>query len=297
MCADGSAFSYFVRTADPTKVVFFLQGGGGCFDATTCAFDSRDYKVTVAAGDDPASHPAGIFDFANPANPLAGYSFVFVPYCTGDFHLGAATRQYGPQLTIHHNGSANASTALGDLAARFPDATDVVVAGESAGSAPTPFYAGRIHDALPDAYITVLADGSGVYPDVPVVNAKLAAAWGTTPEPLSMPGLFVSAYQHDSAMVFARHDFAFDAIQQYFGGVLGFDTGNVLALIDSNEQQIEAAGVDLHSYIAPGRSHTILSKPDLYTETVEGIPLVDWIRALVERRPAADVHCADCAAG
>src|SRR5262245_57425435 len=37
-CADGSEFSFFERRADPTKVVFFLDGGGACFDAETCAF-------------------------------------------------------------------------------------------------------------------------------------------------------------------------------------------------------------------------------------------------------------------
>ena len=37
-CADGSEFAFWERRADPTKVVFFLDGGGACFDATTCAF-------------------------------------------------------------------------------------------------------------------------------------------------------------------------------------------------------------------------------------------------------------------
>ena len=38
MCADGSEFAFWERRADPTKIVFFLDGGGSCFDATTCAF-------------------------------------------------------------------------------------------------------------------------------------------------------------------------------------------------------------------------------------------------------------------
>ena len=38
MCADGSEFAFWERRADPTKVVFYLDGGGSCFDATTCAF-------------------------------------------------------------------------------------------------------------------------------------------------------------------------------------------------------------------------------------------------------------------
>jgi hypothetical protein len=37
-CADGSEFAFWERRADPTKVVVFLDGGGACFDAETCAF-------------------------------------------------------------------------------------------------------------------------------------------------------------------------------------------------------------------------------------------------------------------
>ena len=34
-CADGSEFAFWERRADPTRVVFFLDGGGTCSDATT----------------------------------------------------------------------------------------------------------------------------------------------------------------------------------------------------------------------------------------------------------------------
>jgi hypothetical protein len=61
------------RRADPTKVVFFLDGGGACFDAETCAFtglgaggdETYDWKIT----DDPAEED-GIFNFARADNPF-----------------------------------------------------------------------------------------------------------------------------------------------------------------------------------------------------------------------------------
>jgi hypothetical protein len=37
-CADGSKFAFWERRADPTKLVLFLDGGGACYDAETCAF-------------------------------------------------------------------------------------------------------------------------------------------------------------------------------------------------------------------------------------------------------------------
>jgi pectinacetylesterase len=307
MCADGSPYSYWIHQGDPSKVVFFLQGGGACFDPATCAFTSGSYKTKIGAGDDPNNISTGIFDFANQRNPLADYSFVFAPYCTGDVHLGNSTHVYGPNLTVQHKGSLDASTALKDLAAHFPDATQLVVTGESAGSVPTPLYAGLAHDLLPNAAITVLADGSGAYPDVPAINNVIGSVWGTesaippwpenaglTAATWSFPGLFIQAHKHDPDIIFARHDYAFDRVQTFFAGLAGIDANDLVTLIDKNETQIEQGGVDLRSYISPGNSHTVLSKPEFYTETVEGVPLVDWVTDLVRRQPDLDVHCTDC---
>jgi hypothetical protein len=307
MCADGSPYSYWTHRGDPSKVVFFLQGGGACVDAGTCTFGSPAYRPSIGTDDDPNNFSSGVFDFVDARNPLADYSFVYAPYCTGDVHLGTATHVYGPELTVQHKGSINASTALKALAEKFPDATQLVVAGESAGSLPTPMYAGLAHDLLPTAAITVLADGSGAYPDDPAVNARLGALWGTEaaippwPENAGLtaadwgaPELFVQAAKHDPQIIFGRHDYANDFVQKIFAGLLGFATDDLVSMIDGNETQIEAAGVDLRSYIAPGQGHTVLSNPAFYTETVEGVPLVDWVSDLIRRQPDLDVHCTQC---
>jgi hypothetical protein len=232
---------------------------------------------------------------------------VFAPYCTGDVHIGDTTHDYGNGVVVHHKGSVNANAALATLAHRFPDAKNIVVTGESAGSVPTPLYAGLAHDLLPQAAITVLADGSGAYPDIPAINGVIGAVWGTeaaippwpentgqTAATWSLPGLFVQAHKHDPEIVFGRHDYAFDQTQEFFATLAGITAENLVTLIDSNETQIEAGGVDLRSYIAPGDSHTVLGKPDFYTETVEGVPFVDWATDLIRRTPQPDVHCKVC---
>ena len=307
MCADGSPYSYWIHRGDPSKVVFFLEGGGACVDAGTCNFGSPAYRHSIGANDDPNDYSSGIFDFGDGRNPLANYSFVFAPYCTGDVHLGTATHVYGPELTVQHKGSINASTALKALAAEFPDTAQLVVTGESAGSVPTPLYAGLAHDLLPESAITVLADGSGAYPADPAVNARVGELWGTEaaippwPENAGLtaadwgaPELFVQAAKHDPQIIFGRHDYANDFVQKIFSDLLGFPADDLVSTIDGNETQIEAAGVDLRSYIAPGQGHTVLSTPAFYTETVEGVPLVDWVSDLIRRQPDPDVHCSQC---
>ena len=116
-CADGSAFSLWVREANPQKVVFYLQDGGACFSAETCAPENDLYKTRV---DDGPAGERGIFDFADPRNPFADHSVVYVPYCTGDVHIGDADTEYTPGLTVHHKGYVNGTAAVDHLAATSP---------------------------------------------------------------------------------------------------------------------------------------------------------------------------------
>jgi Pectinacetylesterase len=305
-CSDGSEFNFWVRKANPKKVVFYLEDGGACFSSETCARDSGVYQTRVSEG---PTGEGGIFDFADKRNPFADYSVVYVPYCTADVHIGDTTKKYAPGLTVQHKGYVNGTAALDYLAATFPGATDVVVIGESAGSVAAPLYAGFVSDRLANARITALADGSGSYPDVPRVN-EILAAWSTgkalpgwtenagkTSERWSFPGLFIQSGRHDPKIVFARHDYAYDEHQASWYPRVGITAGDLLSRIDANETQIEDAGVNLLSYIAPGDDHTALSEEQFYTETVNDEKLVDWVTRLIEGKPVYDVHCRECRAG
>ena len=308
-CADGSEFAFWERRADPTKVVLFLEGGGACWDAETCAFTTEDSTTyTWTATNQDRAFRGGIFDRANPDNPFADYSFIFVPYCTGDVHLGDVTREYSPELTVEHNGFVNSTTALTYLVENYPDATQVVVAGESAGAVAAPVYGGLVADLLPDAQVTVFADGSGAYPDDPDVNVEILGQWGTfetmpdwdvneglTARDWGIPRFWVQAGLHDPDIVMARFDFAYDEVQTFFMDLAGLDTSDLAASIDANESAIEAAGVTQHSYTAPGTDHVIVGDDLFYTIEVNGVALVDWVAALIAGAPLDDVHCDECA--
>jgi hypothetical protein len=70
-----------------------------------------------------------------------------------------------------------------------------------------------------------------------------------------------------------------------------------VSVIDRYETQIEEAGVDLLSYIAPGDDHGALLYDSFYTEEVNGEKLVDWVTRLIEHEPVDDVHCTECTSG
>jgi hypothetical protein len=307
-CADGSEYSFFERRADPTKVVLFLEGGGACWNAETCAFTEEDSTTyTWNATNEDRAATRGIFDRTTPHNPFADHSFVFAPYCTGDVHLGDATREYSPELTVEHNGFINSTTALTYLVEHYPNASDVVVIGESAGSVAAPVYGGLVADLLPDAHVTVLADSSGAYPNDPNVNIDILGQWGVfetmpdwdvnedlTAEEWGIPTFWVQAGLHDPEIVLARFDFAYDEVQTFFMDLADLDTSDLAASIDANESAIEAAGVIQHSYTAPGTDHVIIGDDLVYTIEVNGVSLVDWIAALIAGQPLDDVHCDDC---
>ncbi len=325
-CSDGSPFRFFVRPADPARLVFYLQGGGGCWDARTCDPQGQPtYTMTAieemrsAAGTDPEEDAAhGIAAFNHPENPFADYSFVFVPYCTGDVHIGDRDAVYeapategepAREVTIRHRGYINGKAALDWTGEHFLEPETVFVAGSSAGSIPAPVYARHLADRYPAARVTAFGDGAGGYRSLN--ETRPHESWGTIEalahfdnmadvgtEELTFETLWIKAAQAHPAVTFTRYDTAEDDVQIRFlqlGGV-NVDDG-LQPLLDANEADIDAAleGQDNYrSYIAPGELHTILLRPQFYTYESDGVKIRDWTAALAAGEPVADIHCGDC---
>jgi hypothetical protein len=310
-CAHGDPYTYWTRTADPEKVVLFFQGGGACFSADGCAEGSDQY-TQVASGDEVTgnaeSEPSGIFDLNNPDNPFRDYSFVYVPYCTGDLHLGDAVHDYGDGVEINHKGYVNARAAYDTLLEEFGDADEVFVTGSSAGGVPAPLFGGLLADDLPDAEVSVLADASGAYPSDPVINEAIGSLWGAfdnvpdwpeneglTAADYGVPDLFIQSGLHDPDLRLARYDTAYDEVQADFSQLAGFGGDDLKVTITDNEAYIEDGGVDVASFLAPGEVHTILGRPELYTLEVDGVRLLDWLTEYAAGEDVPDVACTgDC---
>jgi hypothetical protein len=313
-CADGSRFSFWERQADPTRVVLFLNGGGVCWDASMCAFTSTNqpgendfYDWNTQGGERPDGR-SGFFDLTRAENPFAGYSVIYVSSCTGDAHLGNVAQKLSPTLTVQHRGYVNGTAALDYLAKHYPGAAQVVVIGKTAGSIAAPLYGGLVADRLPHAKVTVFGAQSGAWPNNADFNAKvLGKAWGAygavpawavaglTVRDWGIPRFWVHAAHHAPGLVLSRFDWAFDPhaaveVTRWMPG----NPPNLLAIIDANEAAIEAAGVTLHSYTAPGANHGFFEFDAFYDLKVNNVRLVDWLKQLVSGKPPGDVHCGKC---
>lgn len=325
-CADGSEFAFWERRADTSKVVLFLNGGGVCWDETSCRFTSTDtpgesdFYDWSLQGTNPENR-SGIFDTTRSDNPFADFSYLYVSSCTGDAHLGNVSQKYSPESTVEHRGYVNGTAALDYLAENYPDAAEVVVVGKTAGSIAAPLYGGLAADRLPDAEVTVFGAQSGAWPDNPDFNTDvLDAAWGAydtmpnwtvkglTAREWGIPTFWTQAGLHHPDLLLSRFDYAYDP--QAAVEITGWNRGDTpgdrpvpdsdeLAVIDANEAAIEAAGADLHSYTAPGDDHGLFESDgtfDAYFDLeVNGVRLVDWLDELVNDEPPDDVHCDRCA--
>ena len=156
VCLFGTPYQVFVRPGTNDKVLFYLEGGGGCWNEETCFGDT-------ALGAKETSEPIADLSLfqgilgTGPENPLQGWNVVYVPYCDGSVFGGDNVVEYD-RGTVYHRGQVNLSAGLDVMRQNFPDPPEIVVAGSSAGGYGTFSGYGAMRVAFPDKPIYVLND-------------------------------------------------------------------------------------------------------------------------------------------
>lgn len=138
ICADGSPGGFAINMLEGAdELLLFLQGGGICYDQISCAVGGAPRNVgadpLATALDARIRDHVGIFDRDDADNPFRAASYVVVPHCTGDFHLGTKVTVHNGTGEIHHYGYLNIRRALSRLVPTFRDAQRITLAGHSAG--------------------------------------------------------------------------------------------------------------------------------------------------------------------
>jgi hypothetical protein len=226
-CARGGDYAFWTRVRDPKRVVLFFQGGGGCFDETTCAPGSRWFDDSVSASDDPA-YVRGVLDFSQPRNPFRGWSWVFVPSCTGDVHVGDRRVRYG-RTVVEQRGWQNARAALRWAFRRFPHAESVLVAGCSAGSVGSAFHVPAVIARWPRARVTQLGDSLAFVFHRPVdlsawgAHERFPSFFRIGERRFTMVEYLTRLARRYPRRTFARFNHAQDGVQQAFYDAVGGD--------------------------------------------------------------------------
>ncbi len=303
VCARGTPYSFFVHSGDPSKLMVYFQGGGACWSAETCK-PGGTFDNSVDAHE--LDQYKGIFDFANPQNPVADYSMVVVAYCTGDVHTGSGEQSFtlgDTSFSIDFHGFENAQAVLQWVYQNYPDPNSLIVTGSSAGAYGAIFHAPYLLDHYPEAQAVVLGDaGVGVVPP----DWGGFSGWSTTSNAFQGENyggitagaeltnrLYTAAATAFPQAVIAEYTSHNDFVQRGFYTLQGGKIADWSAGAESSFTQLDQLA-NFRSYLGWGGNHTILPLPDFYQMQVNGVAFRDWFAALIDGKVVEDVQCTDC---
>jgi hypothetical protein len=281
-CGDNSATGFGVNlTTASDRVLIFLSGGGACWDATTCyllktaTHFEGGYDATNFSSDLPTvTQPGSFLDRNDPTNPFKDYSYIAVPYCTGDVFAGNNVTVLGAK-TAYFVGYENMTAYLKLIADTFPSAGRYVLAGASAGGFGAAYNWWQAQNAFPNVRVDMIDDSGTFMPeDVhPNFEAAQRSAWNlasTIP-----PGCSGCATAYDAVWPFYASVFPDNR-----GALLSYDPDSVLTsffLISSASfsqglAEEETNNFDpytnRHYFVATGPDHVLWLTPDVTTKTV-----------------------------
>lgn len=132
-CVNGSPTGIGVNiNPGSPNLMILLEGGGACFDLLSCAgaANTDGYDETKFSSDARGLLQRGILSRGDAENPVADWSFVYVPYCSGDVHAGTNEVGFGGRTFV---GYRNFTAFLSRIVPTFPSAELVLLTGRSAG--------------------------------------------------------------------------------------------------------------------------------------------------------------------
>jgi hypothetical protein len=199
VCRNGSGLAGVTVRHSSTgsnKLAIYFQGGSACFNAFTCL--SNDLLAPSSIDDAHKAIPSqGIFNAAS-GSAILDWNIVYVPYCTGDLHLGTRTGTVsGVAGTQSFFGRKNLTVFMQSILATFPNPTQILVAGESAGGA------GALGNAV---YIKNQYKARGVDPKVSLLDdsgpfLSAGASYATDYMPQCAQDLWRSLWGLDASVI------------------------------------------------------------------------------------------------
>lgn len=170
-CIDGTPAGFSVNyNPSSTKIAIYLEGGGACFNSFCDSLFSRGTNQPTNGG---------IFDRTNAENPLKDWTWVYVPYCSGDVYSGQADTMLGGKMRQFY-GYSNITAFLERLVPSFP-VDQVLLTGSSAGGFGAAVNYTQTQRAYGEVPVTLIDDSgppmsSEIYP--PCLQTLWKTVWG-----------------------------------------------------------------------------------------------------------------------
>lgn len=312
-CMNGTSTGFGVNfSRGSNRLLIVLEGGGACFDATTCAvgtlhsdgFNEATFRtVMVALGS------SGAFNRNSGSNPFANWNYVFVPYCSGDIHGGDTTRSSTGRT---HVGYRNMGHFLARILPTFSGTNaveSVVIAGSSAGGFGAAWNYDRTARAFAPTPVHLLDDSGPIFSQTylrPCLLDRFRAAWNLDS---TMPAGCVACRTRGASMldvlrfVMRRHTGRrFGLISSQYDSVIrtfmsygyspGCDAPGFFPLSDFRDGLLElrtTVGAEFSafkSFIVPGDIHTWLMTDIQFATRIDGVSIAEWSGQLATGAPA-----------
>lgn len=171
-CIDGTPGGFGVNyNPGSTKLAIFLEGGGACFNGLCDSLHTWGPDLPTSA--------SGIYDRNNTANPVRDWSWVYVPYCSGDVYAGQAETMLGGQMRYFY-GYSNITAFLERIVPTFT-VDQVLLTGSSAGGFGSSINYPQTQRAFGDVPVVLINDSAppmsnAVYPDC--LQETWRTVWG-----------------------------------------------------------------------------------------------------------------------
>ncbi|MEZ4383635.1 MAG: pectin acetylesterase-family hydrolase [Nannocystaceae bacterium] len=304
-CRSGSPTGIGVRYGASDNLLIYLQGGGACFNTLTCLNNPGSYDSLDFADWSGSWGRWGIFNQDRPENPVADWSVVYIPYCSGDVFAGdreGVTIDEQPD-TMDFVGHRNIGAFLQRVVPTFADAPEVLVTGASAGGFGGGFNFVRVADAFASSAITFVDDSAPILGDdyvAPCLQQQWRDLWGLTetlpagcdactgPDGGGLTNIATyiaeAVPRANLGLISSTRDGTI-SIFYAFGvdGCSGFGTmpGGVFeaGLYEYRATQLSPSG--WASYFIPSTEHVWTQNSDFYDTEVGGVLLTDWLAELL----------------
>jgi hypothetical protein len=295
-CSDGTPTGFAVNPQASDDLFIYFEGGGACWDYLTC-FTLVTASGPFGAADWPAFEPTlnGPFDRTRASNPMRNATMVYIPYCTGDLHVGdnVAQYQYGVYSgTYHHKGMPNTIAFLSLVASTWRKPARVVYGGSSAGGYGAALSYPLMRQTYPDAKM-YLVDDAGTLLEGDALSPSLRSSWITS---------WNIGALADSICIGCRDDFS-----QVYPALAGRYPKDRMALLSSqrdvtirtffnltpDEYQTDILAMvhdrlnplpNFHAFLIAGEQHTLLWTST--QSTTNGVVLETWLDDMLADRPA-----------
>jgi hypothetical protein len=310
-CRGGTAAGISVNLNSASKrVMIYLEGGGACFDSQTCGSNPD-----AVSSQNPGS--AGVFARTRMENPVKDWNYVYVPYCTGDVHMGAKDdgQVAGVTGTQHFVGRLNLTAFLHRIIPTFPNPEKVLLTGVSAGGFGASSNAAFVQYAFGSNPVTVIDDSGPTFSNkyLPTcLTQTYVKTWGLDKSILDDCGSTCSA-DADYSVQFLdysakRSEGRFNGLiesdqDSIIRGFFGIGTNNgandcmgVLLLTSMSADDFLAGLLEYRERVKPyagfstfypsSTQHTWLGGDSMYTAMAGSVSMVSWVQGIIDGKPA-----------